>query len=157
MYTMSSSRPHYILFYVPHTRTGTAWWRLGLSSQSGIHHRFAQLQLCQRSAECLTLAQERKQYEDSVNAYRDIINAIRTAEKKEFAKGRAKGKAEGIAEGMAKGEKAAKVKIAANLLSLGVPMKTIMQASGLSEEEIKNYCCPVKLLQAVFLYMSNFL
>ena len=56
----------------------------------------------------------------------------------------------GYAEGMAKGEKAAKVKIAANLLSLGVPMKTIMQASGLSEEEIKNYCCPVKLLQAVF-------
>ena len=82
--------------------------------------------------------QERKLYEDSVNAYRDIVNAIRTAEKKKFA------------EGMAKGEKAAKVKIAANLLSLGVPMKTIMQASGLSEEEIKNYCGPVKLLQAVF-------
>ena len=53
-------------------------------------------------------------------------------------KGRAKSKAEGIAEGMAKGGKAAKVKIAANLLSLGVPMKTIIQASGLSEEEIKN-------------------
>lgn len=41
--------------------------------------------------------QERKLYEDSVNAYRDIVNAIRTAEKKKFA------------EGMAKGEKAAKV------------------------------------------------
>lgn len=82
--------------------------------------------------------QERKQYEDSVNAYRDIVNAIRTAEKKKFAEGMAKGKAEGIAEGMAKGEKAAKVKIAANLLSLGVPMETIIQASGLSEEEIKN-------------------
>ena len=85
---------------------------------------------------------ERKQYEDSVNAYRDIVNAIRTAEKKKFAEGMAKGKAEGIAEGiaegMAKGEKAAKVKIAANLLSLGVPMETIIQASGLSEEEIKN-------------------
>ena len=26
--------------------------------------------------------QERKLYEDSVNAYRDIVNAIRTAEKK---------------------------------------------------------------------------
>ncbi len=49
-----------------------------------------------------------------------------------------KGKVEGIAKGMAKGGKAAKVKIAANLLSLGVPMKTIIQASGLSEEEIKN-------------------
>ena len=75
--------------------------------------------------------QERKLYEDSVNAYRDIVNAIRTAEKKKFA------------EGMAKGEKAAKVKIAANLLSLSVPMKTIMQASGLSEEEIKSIKHPM--------------
>lgn len=86
--------------------------------------------------------EELKLYEDSVNAYRDIVNAIRTAEKKKFAEGMAKGKAEGmaegIAEGMAKGEKAAKVKIAANLLSLGVPMETIMQASDLSEEEIKS-------------------
>ena len=62
----------------------------------------------------------------------------KNSEKKKFAEGMAKGKAEGIAEGMAKGGKTAKVKIAANLLSLGVPMKTIIQASGLSEEEIKN-------------------
>ena len=55
-----------------------------------------------------------------------------------MAKGKAEGIAEGIAEGMAKGEKAANVKIAANLLSLGVPMETIIKASGLSEEEIKN-------------------
>ena len=86
--------------------------------------------------------EELKLYEDSVNAYRDIVNAIRTAEKKKFAEGMAegiaKGKADGMEEGMAKGEKAAKVKIAANLLSLGVPMETIMQASGLSEEEIKS-------------------
>lgn len=94
--------------------------------------------------------EELKLYEDSVNAYRDIVNAIRTAEKKKFAEGMAEGMAkgkaegmaegiaEGMAEGMAKGEKAAKVKIAANLLSLGVPMETIMQASGLSEEEIKS-------------------
>ena len=33
--------------------------------------------------------QERRLYEDSVNAYRDIVNAIRTAEKKKFAEGRA--------------------------------------------------------------------
>ena len=86
--------------------------------------------------------EELKLYEDSVNTYRDIVNAIRTAEKKKFAEGMAegiaKGKAEGMEEGMAKGEKAAKVKIAANLLSLGVPMETIMQASDLSEEEIKS-------------------
>lgn len=74
--------------------------------------------------------QELKLYEDSVNAYRDIVNAIRTAEKKKYAEGRAEGRAEG--------EKKAKEKIASNLLALGVPIETIMQASGLSEEEIKN-------------------
>ena len=65
---------------------------------------------------------------------RDIVNAIRTAEKKKYAEGREEGRAEGRAEG----EKKAKEKIAANLLALGVPIETIMQASGLSEEEIKN-------------------
>ena len=70
--------------------------------------------------------QELKLYEDSVNAYRDIVNAIRTAEKKKYAEGRAEG------------EKKAKERIASNLLALGVPIETIMQASGLSEEEIKN-------------------
>ena len=74
--------------------------------------------------------QELKLYEDSVTAYRDIVNAIRTAEKKKYAEGRAEGRAEG--------EKKAKERIASNLLALGVPIETIMQASGLSEEEIKN-------------------
>ena len=74
--------------------------------------------------------QELKLYEDSVNAYRDIVNAIRTAEKKKFAEGRAEGRAEG--------EKETKERIAANLLSLGVPIETIVQASGLSEDEITN-------------------
>ena len=106
--------------------------------------------------------QELKMYEDSVNAYRDIVNAIRTAEKTKFAEGHAEGHAEGMAEGMAKGmaegmvkgmaegmakgmakgiaegENEAKEKMAANLLSLGVPLETIVQASGLSEEEILN-------------------
>ena len=74
--------------------------------------------------------QELKLYEDSINAYRDIVNAIRTAEKKKYAEGRAEGRAEG--------EKKAKERIASNLLALGVPIEAIMQASGLSEEEIKN-------------------
>lgn len=38
----------------------------------------------------------------------------------------------------AEGEKETKERIAANLLSLGVPIETIVQASGLSEEEITN-------------------
>lgn len=43
--------------------------------------------------------QELKSYEDSVNAYRDIVNAIKTAEKKKHAEGKAEGMAKGRAEG----------------------------------------------------------
>lgn len=93
--------------------------------------------ICSRNNQCSVMTekyiidqQELKLYEDSVNAYRDIVNAIRTAEKKKFAEGRAEGRAEG--------EKETKERIAANLLSLGVPIETIVQASGLSEEEITN-------------------
>ena len=69
--------------------------------------------------------QELKSYEDSVNAYRDIVNAIKTAEKKKYAEGRAEG------------ERKAREAIASNLLSLGVPMETIMKASDLTAGEIK--------------------
>lgn len=69
-------------------------------------------------------SEDLKSYEDSVNAYRDIVNAIKTAEKKKYAEGRAEG------------EKLAKEEMASRLLSLGVPMATIVQASGLTEEEI---------------------
>ena len=47
--------------------------------------------------------QELMQYEDSVNAYRDIVNAINTAKKDSFAEGVAKGIAEGVAKGIAEG------------------------------------------------------
>ena len=69
--------------------------------------------------------QELKSYEDSVNAYRDIVNVIKTAEKKKYAEGRAEG------------ERKAREAIASNLLSLGVPMETIMKASDLTAGEIK--------------------
>ena len=82
--------------------------------------------------------QELKLYEDSVNAYRDIVNAIRTAEKTKFA------------EGMAKGEKETKEKIAANLLALGVPIETVIQASGLSPDFVIAY--PKILHQRVLLF-----
>ena len=133
MYTMSSSRTAlYIILRSPYANRHSV---VAIGTFISIRYTPS---VCSTSTLPKFDKKERKQYEDSVNAYRDIVNVIRTAEKKKFAKGRAKGKAEGIAEGMAKGGKTAKVKIAANLLSLGVPMKTIIQASGLSEEEIKN-------------------
>ena len=76
---------------------------------------------------------ELKMYEDSVNAYRDIVNAIRTAEKKKFAEGRA----EGMAEGMEKGMSQRSLEIARKMLAKGMDEASIMDMTGLTAEEIK--------------------
>ena len=69
--------------------------------------------------------QERRLYEDSVNAYRDIVNAIRTAEKKKFAEGRAEGRAEGIIE------------VAKSMIKKGMSVELIFEVTGLSHDEIQ--------------------
>jgi predicted transposase/invertase (TIGR01784 family) len=53
------------------------------------------------------------------------------------ARGEARGRAEGIAEGRAEGEAMEKAKIAKNLKSLAVPIEIIVQASGLTKEQIE--------------------
>lgn len=69
---------------------------------------------------------ELKLYEDSVNAYRDIVNAIRTAEKKKFAEGRAEGIAEGRAE------------VARKMLDKGMSTELVAEMTGLSLEEVSS-------------------
>ena len=51
--------------------------------------------------------------------------------------GRAEGKEEGRAEGRAEGMSQRSLEIARNLLSLGLPVDQITQATGLTEEEIE--------------------
>ena len=53
------------------------------------------------------------------------------------AEGRAEGKEEGRAEGRAEGMSQRSLEIARNLLSLGLPIDQITQATGLTEEEIE--------------------
>ena len=53
-----------------------------------------------------------------------------------IAKGREEGRAEGRAEGIDEGKKKEKMAIAKKLSSLGIPTSQIMQATGLTEEEI---------------------
>ena len=77
--------------------------------------------------------QELKSYEDSVNAYRDIVNAIKTAEKRKYAEGKAEGKAEGRAEGRAEG----KAEVARKLLTIGLSIEQIAEATGLTADEIR--------------------
>ena len=66
--------------------------------------------------------QDQKLYEDSMNAYRDIVNAIRTAEKTKFAEGRA----EGIVE------------VAKKMLDKGMSANLVAEITGLSPDEVSS-------------------
>lgn len=77
--------------------------------------------------------QELKMYEDSVNAYRDIINAIKTAEKKKFAEG----EAEGMAKGMAKGRAEGLADVAKAMLEKHMDIGMIAELTGMSADEIQ--------------------
>ena len=68
--------------------------------------------------------------EDSLKAYCDIKNSLDTARKEGITKG--------IAEGIAKGIAKEKTKIAKKLLEIGMPLESIIQVTGLTENEINN-------------------
>ena len=53
------------------------------------------------------------------------------------AEGKAEGRAEGIAEGKAEGRAEGMLEVAKNLLSMDIPILQIMQATGLTQEQIK--------------------
>lgn len=89
--------------------------------------------------------EELKLYEDSMNAYRDIVNAIRTAEKTKYAEGEADGMAKGLAEGLEKGraeglEKGRTegiTKVAINMLGKGMPAELVAEMTGLPIDEVQ--------------------
>lgn len=66
--------------------------------------------------------QELKLYEDSINAYRDIVNAIRTAEKKKFAEGRAEGL----------------IEVAKKMLEKGMSADVVAEMTGLSLDKVSS-------------------
>ena len=58
-------------------------------------------------------------------------------EKRGMEKGRAEGMAKGMAEGMAKGELSKGLEVARNLLAMGMSWSQIIQATGLTEDQLK--------------------
>lgn len=62
---------------------------------------------------------------------------LEEATKKALTEGRAKGRAEGKAEGRAEGRAEGMLEVAKNLLSMDIPILQIMQATGLTQEQIK--------------------
>ena len=71
----------------------------------------------------------RKEYEDSLKAYRDIKNSIDTALEK--------GREEGMAKGLAKGMEKEKIATARRLLSMGLSEEQVSTATELPLEEIQ--------------------
>ena len=76
---------------------------------------------------------ERRGYEDSVKAYRDINNAIATARREEHAKGHAEGLQKGLQEGREE-EKASTVR---RLDKMGLSLEQIVQATELTVQQVK--------------------
>ena len=87
-----------------------------------------------RTAEIANFSKEElKQYEASVNAYRDIKNSIDTAYEKGEKKGIVKGKIEGRIEGKIEG----KIEVAKSLLVNGIDIEIIIKSTGLTKEQIE--------------------
>ena len=68
---------------------------------------------------------------------RDIYATRKFDEKRGREKGLAEGLAKGLAKGRAEGELSNGLKVARNLLAMGMSWTQIMQATGLTENQLK--------------------
>ena len=77
--------------------------------------------------------EELELYDEDIKNMRDIYATRKFDEKR----GMEKGRAEGMAEGMAKGELSKGLEVARNLLAMGMSWTQIIQATGLTEDQLK--------------------
>ena len=75
-------------------------------------------------------------FEASKMAYRDIKNSIDTAKREGKEEGLAEGMKKGLAEGMKKGMNQRSLEIARKMLANGMDAATVMEITGLSEEQL---------------------
>lgn len=69
--------------------------------------------------------EERMKYDEGIRKYRDTICVMDYAVE------------QGIEKGRAEGEKQGRYEVARNLLAMGLPLESIMQATRLSKDDIK--------------------
>ena len=98
--------------------------RLPFTAQKKIFDHLAKL----ADVRCLS-SEEREKYDESIKAVDDYYSGLYGS----YVEGEEKGMAKGIAKGMAK----EKIDTAYRLLSMGMSWSQIMQATGLTEEELK--------------------
>ena len=81
--------------------------------------------------------EELELYDEDIKNMRDIYATRKFDEKRGMEKGRAEGLAEGLAKGRAEGELSNGLKVARNLLAMGMSWTQIIQATGLTEDQLK--------------------
>ena len=106
--------------------------RLPFTAQKKIFNHLAKL----ADVRCLS-SEEQEKYDESIKAVDDYYSGLYGSYVEGEKKGMAKGIAKGIAKGMAKGIAKEKIDTAYRLLSMGMSWSQIMQATGLTEEELK--------------------
>lgn len=79
---------------------------------------------------------ERMAYDENLRIYRDTVAVMEGQYLEGKAEGEAKGRAEGKAEGRAEGRAEGKAETARKMRTLGLSDDIIMQATGLTAEEI---------------------
>lgn len=90
-------------------------------------------------------AKERHAYDEHLSAVmiqNDVLDSAKLeglieGRAEGIAEGRAEGIAEGRAEGLLAGEKKKQMEVARNLKQMGLPLETVIQATGLTAEEIE--------------------
>ena len=81
--------------------------------------------------------EELELYDEDIKNMRDIYATRKFDEKRGMEKGLAEGLAKGLAKGRAEGELSNGLKVARNLLAMGMSWTQIMQATGLTENQLK--------------------
>lgn len=113
-------------------------WMYVLKNLSALMERPAKLQerVFTRLFEQAEIAKfsplELMQYEESMDAYRDIVNAINTAKKDSYAEGREDGREEGREEG----REQRNLELAKMMKEKGISTKDICEMTGLCEEQV---------------------
>ena len=79
----------------------------------------------------------KKEYEDSLKAYRDVKNSIDTALEKGREEGMEKGMEKGLEKGREEGMEKEKIATARRLLSMGLSEEQVSTATELPLEEIQ--------------------
>ena len=102
--------------------------RLQFTAQKKIFDHLAKL----ADVRCLS-SEEQEKYDESIKAVDDYYSGLYGS----YIEGEEKGIAKGMVEGIAKGELSKSLAIARNLLAMGMSWSQIMQATGLTEEQLK--------------------